>query len=124
MEASGIKVVQRIMEDDEYIKRLKDKLMEETQEVLEAQHPKEMQEELADVIEVVKALGQIHGVTFEEVLQTAAYKQDKKGGFDRKIYVEKVELPPDHPSLSYYETNSDRYLEVTPISNLAYKDDV
>ena len=35
MRASGIQVFERVMEKDEYLKRLKDKLLEEAKEVIE-----------------------------------------------------------------------------------------
>lgn len=109
MQASGIVVVQRTMDDGEYSMRLKDKLVEEVQEVLEVKDAKEMLEELADVIEVVKALGDTHGISFENILKASCDKKETKGGFGDKIYVERVELGHDHPSLSYYQTRMHKY---------------
>lgn len=42
MRSSGIQVFERVMEKDEYLKRLKDKLLEEAKEVIASGSEKEM----------------------------------------------------------------------------------
>ena len=59
---------------------LKDKLVEETQEVLEAK-PEEMLEELADVYEVLLALGAVYGHTLQSIQAFADNKRNTLGGF-------------------------------------------
>jgi predicted house-cleaning noncanonical NTP pyrophosphatase (MazG superfamily) len=85
MRASGIKVFVRVMEKDEYLKRLKDKILEEAKEVIASRSEKEMREELADLLEVMLALAKIHGMEFTDIQQTAQTKRLEKGGFDDKI---------------------------------------
>lgn len=47
-------------------------------------------EELADMIEVIRALAKVEGKTLEEIVALADQKRDKRGGFDKKIFLEKV----------------------------------
>ena len=59
---------------------LKDKLQEETQEVCTAP-PEEMLEELADVYEVIIALGAVYGHTLQSIQAFADNKRNTLGGF-------------------------------------------
>ena len=59
---------------------LKDKLQEETQEVIEAK-PEQMLEELADVYEVLLALGAVSGHTLSSIQAFADQKRNTLGGF-------------------------------------------
>ncbi len=81
IEASGKKAEIRIAGDAEYKDLLGKKLLEEVDEFLESNDP----EELADIVEVVKALGKIYGITFEKILGIAENKKAERGGFDKKM---------------------------------------
>lgn len=113
MRESGIEVFERIMEEDEYVKRLKDKLLEEAKEVISANHPKEIREELADLLEVMMALARVNEIEFADVAQTADQKRLEKGGFEKRIYNTFVAIESGHPSLDYYRARPDQYPEVT-----------
>ncbi len=82
--------VPRILDDDAYKKALECKLVEECEEVLQATTSQSRIEELADVIEVVRALAAVEQQTFEEVCAIAKTKRHKRGGFSQKIYLEKI----------------------------------
>jgi predicted house-cleaning noncanonical NTP pyrophosphatase (MazG superfamily) len=112
MRASGIQVFERVMEKDEYLKRLKDKLLEEAKEVIASGSEKEMREELADLLEVILALAKAYGVELADIQQAAEQKREDKGGFDNRIYNAFVEIEPGNPSLGYYRARPDQYPEV------------
>ena len=79
----------RILNDEEYRIELERKLLEECQEVIEA--PKETRkEELADVLEVLNALAELENSTLEKIIKIAKEKEEKRGAFKEKIYLEKV----------------------------------
>ena len=78
MGQSGINVVSHVMDSEEYLKKLKDKLMEEVDEVCAAQSPKEMLEELGDVLEVLVALATHHHVDFSHITSLAEEKKTGK----------------------------------------------
>lgn len=83
----GRKAKFRIMDDNEYIKELNRKLLEESNEFVEENDI----EELADVMEVMESIMKIKNIQWEEVKKIQTKKRDKKGSFDRKIYLEYVE---------------------------------
>jgi predicted house-cleaning noncanonical NTP pyrophosphatase (MazG superfamily) len=112
MRASGIQVFERVMEKDEYLKRLKDKLLEEAKEVIASGSAKEMREELADLLEVMLALVKVYGMEFTDIQQAAEQKRADKGGFDNRIYNAFVEIEAGNPSLGYYRARPDQYPEV------------
>lgn len=87
IEANGETPVTHVADDAEYERRLLDKLDEEVQEYRE---DKELQE-LGDILEVVHALRQHHGVSREELEQLRESKADERGRFDEGIVLERVE---------------------------------
>lgn len=81
--------VVKILDDLEYKEALEKKLYEEYQEVIEASGEDRV-EELADVLEIIKALAKLENKTLEDVIKVANKKVDKRGGFEEKIFLEKV----------------------------------
>ncbi|OJU72914.1 MAG: hypothetical protein BGO07_01750 [Alphaproteobacteria bacterium 40-19] len=112
MSESGITVHQRVMQDAEYTKRLNDKLFEEAQEVVDAVNTEELQEELADVLEVLMAMARLRGIEFFQILKAAEGKRSQKGGFNQRLYVDFVEIPQDNPSLKAFEAKPDKYPKI------------
>ena len=47
-------------------------------------------EELADMLEIIKALAKLEKKTLEDVIEIANKKVDKRGAFEEKIFLEKV----------------------------------
>lgn len=86
---NGEEPITRILDFDEYKKELEMKLLEECHEVLESQS-KERLEELADLIEVVKALVKLEDATLEDVFKIAEQKKEKRGAFEKRIYLDSV----------------------------------
>ena len=80
----------RILDEDEYKVELETKLMEEYNEVLLATG-EERVEELADMLEVISSLAKLEGKSLEEVIEVKNKKCDKRGGFEKRIFLEKVE---------------------------------
>ncbi len=84
IEKSGKSCVARILDHDEYIEKLEEKLGEELSEYLESKEP----EELADLLEVIDALIIATGHTKAEILAIQAEKKAARGGFEKKILLE------------------------------------
>lgn len=110
--AEGAEVFERIMNKDEYINRLREKLVEEAQEVLEAKNTVDICEELADVLEVMIALCQVYNFSFEKVEQSRTEKKAAKGGFEKRIYNAFVEVESHHESICYYLERPHKYPEL------------
>lgn len=81
IEGRGGKAAFRTVEAAEYLTRLADKLREEAAEFAE----KPSQEELADVLEVVRALMSAHGWTPEDVERVRAAKAEERGAFEKRL---------------------------------------
>ena len=81
--------VTSILAETEYKKALEDKLYEEYQEVIESSGD-ERCEELADVVEVIRALAKLENRSLEDIIKLADEKRAKRGGFDDRVFLEKV----------------------------------
>ena len=81
--------VTRILNDDEYKLELEKKLYEEYKEVIESSGEDRLFE-LADMIEVIKSLALLSGKTLEDIIELSNGKINKRGGFEKKIFLEKV----------------------------------
>lgn len=77
----------RILDEVEYKEELNTKLKEELNEYLEASTSEQSLEELADVLEVIRALSVVHGASPEELEAVRAKKAEKRGGFQERVYL-------------------------------------
>ena len=78
-----------VLSDDEYLKMLDGKLNEELEEYQESKS----MEELADLLEVVRAVALARGSSPDELEEIRRQKAEKRGGFERKILLEEVTEP-------------------------------
>lgn len=79
-----------ILDNDEYIQALKNKVREEADEVVASASRQELVEELSDVLEVVEALMDVYQIDQEEIKKIKEQKVIKNGGFKDKIFLEYV----------------------------------
>lgn len=112
LESKGIVVHAKTMEDQEFISKLKDKLLEESREVIEAVSPSELCEELADILEVVHALSKVSGLSMHQIEQKRLEKAKIKGGFENKIFNSSIHIEEQNPSINYYLNNPQQYPEI------------
>lgn len=91
IESTGKKFSTRTLDNQEYIKELKNKSKEELAEYLNAVNDKDAIEELADLLEIIHSLAECHDSTFEEVEVVRQKKAEKRGGFKEKIFLIEVE---------------------------------
>jgi len=73
--------------EKEYLHLLRRKIEEEVEEFYE--NP--VAEEMGDILEVVEALMEYHGLDREVVERVKNEKKEKRGGFEKKIILEGVE---------------------------------
>ena len=86
IEANNGKYELRVMEEEEFKQELKKKLIEEVKEVIEAEKS-ELGEELADVLELVKSIGENEDISFELIEEKQKQKREKRGGFKKKLFL-------------------------------------
>jgi predicted house-cleaning noncanonical NTP pyrophosphatase (MazG superfamily) len=91
IESKGKEFSTKILNDEDYIKYLKEKAYEELDEYCAAETDGEAVEELADLLEVIRALAKQHGSTFKEVESVRKEKAMKRGGFQEKLLLIEVE---------------------------------
>ena len=46
--------------------------------------------ELADKLEIIRAMAKFHGYTLNDIIEEADKKRSKNGAFDNRIFLEKV----------------------------------
>ena len=93
IEAAGGKPRWRRLTGDQTLLALNHKLQEEHRELLMAKKGgrKAQTEELADLLEVVRALAHERGIPWKNVEAARERKQDLRGGFSKRIFLERVE---------------------------------
>ena len=79
----------KILSDEEYKNELEKKLYEEYNEVLNASSSDRI-EELADMLEIISSLAKLENASLEDVIEVMNKKREKRGGFEDKIFLEKV----------------------------------
>ena len=84
---NGEKPKYHTLTDEEYLVELHKKLFEEAQEFVEEDNP----EELADLLEVIYSITKVKNISLDEVEKIRQEKRDKRGGFNKKIYLEGIE---------------------------------
>ena len=76
----------RILDREDYRQLLDEKLDEELLEYRQSKDP----EELADMLEVIAALAEEGGCSWEQLLAIREEKKKKRGGFTQRILLEEV----------------------------------
>ena len=89
IKAKGETPVTRILDDATYKSELEKKLYEEYNEVLESSGD-DRAEELADMLEIIRALAKLENKSLQDVINIADDKNIKRGAFEEKIFLEKV----------------------------------
>lgn len=89
----GEVVVQSRLPRSEMRRALTAKLLEEAQELLAATDPDDVKAELADLLEVVRAMAGVTGVGWVEVEVAASEKRERRGGFEDGAVLVGTEWP-------------------------------
>ncbi len=86
MKQKNITPIIHIADNEEYWEKLKQKLLEETEEFLTSNNP----EELADILEVIDAICDFKHFNKQELIHTKHQKSDKRGSFKKRIILEET----------------------------------
>lgn len=81
----------RILGDEEYKKELKKKIKEEAEELFLAENNEDLIKEIGDVLEILEYIEKSFGLDKEEILKVKEKRKQNRGGFDNKIFLEKME---------------------------------
>jgi predicted house-cleaning noncanonical NTP pyrophosphatase (MazG superfamily) len=91
IKSSGKEFRTKQLNEAEFIKELRTKLNEEISEYIEADTDGQALEELADILEIIHSLAEVHSSNFERVEDIRQDKSIKRGGFQEKIFLIDVE---------------------------------
>lgn len=80
----------RVLNNEEYWKYLLKKDQEELKEVETAESLDERKKELADKLELIRAMAEFSGFSLNEIIEEADRKKQKNGGFEKRLLLEKV----------------------------------
>lgn len=86
----GREPIVKVLDDKTFKKELEIKLLEEYKEVLSADTSEDRIEELADMLEIIRSLSILENKTLEDIIEVANLKRNKRGGFEKKIFLERV----------------------------------
>jgi len=84
--ASGGQCEVRVMEEEEFERELRRKITEEAGE-LEGTPKEDLVNEMADVLELLKAIAVFYGIDFKQVEQEQVEKKEKRGGFEKRLFL-------------------------------------
>ncbi len=112
LEQMGSKIYWTRLDDREFAEQLKIKFMEEAHEVCTAQTKEALLEELADILEVISSLGDVHSFTFEDIVNVQHKKYDERGGFHGRKFVTIAEHAVDSFGEKYCLADPEKYPEV------------
>lgn len=87
LDAQGIKAVTHIADNEEYFVRLLAKLREEVEEFA----TDVIEEEIADILEVLNAIILTKGFSKEAIEAIRKKKLEERGGFNEKVILEQTE---------------------------------
>ena len=88
-EKGGIPEVS-ILDGTEFRKSLKIKMTEEAKELLEAESNDDVLNELSDVEELVRSIAKNYDLSLEEIEKHRLEKLQKRGGFEKKLFLKFV----------------------------------
>ena len=95
IEESGKRCEVTVLTEEEYLRMADRKLKEELDEYLESGDI----EELADLLEVLRAAAKARGSSIEQVEEIRVRKARERGGFEKRLCLEKVWTPEEDPML-------------------------
>ncbi|MCK5021197.1 MAG: nucleoside triphosphate pyrophosphohydrolase [Candidatus Peribacteraceae bacterium] len=78
--------ITHLASDNEYLEKLKDKLVEEVDEFLESSD----KEELADILEVIHAICYYFNIDNQDLEFLRKKKSEQRGGFSNRIILDEV----------------------------------
>jgi len=79
------------LNDKEFKIALKEKLVEEAKELLEAKTDEEILNELSDVLQLIESIALNNNQSIAQVEKQKEKKKQERGGFDKKLFLEYVD---------------------------------
>jgi predicted house-cleaning noncanonical NTP pyrophosphatase (MazG superfamily) len=87
IQSTGKSFRTRILNPEEYLHELNTKLREESEEYHLAKDDQAALEELADMLEVIRAIAEARGSSWQELEDTRVQKAKARGGFSDRVFL-------------------------------------
>jgi len=112
LEAHGSRIHWRYLDDRAFIDALRSKIVEEAEEVANAQDRQELINELADLVEVIDALKDMHKIAHTDIMAAKDAKFKERGGFSGRKFVDFAEHPEGSYGEQYCLLDPQKYSEI------------
>ena len=89
LEKKNIPHDKHIADGNEFEQKLFEKLLEEANELMEANNDMARKEEIADVLEVIEAIKALKGFSTDEIEAIRIQKLENVGGFTKRIILDR-----------------------------------
>ena len=112
MQAEGILVDYKKLNEKDYKNALREKIVEEAKEAADEKNREKLIYELADLLEVAQTLADTLGITASEIAEARKKKREKSGGFTERHFTNFVEIENDNPAIEYYLKRPKKYPKI------------
>jgi predicted house-cleaning noncanonical NTP pyrophosphatase (MazG superfamily) len=99
----------KILNDQEYVSELIKKIIEETNEMGAAQTKDELEEEIADVQDILNNVKRVLKLSEQKIRQLQKKKIAQNGNFKKRIYIKDVGVEEDSMFYQNYNTHSEKF---------------
>lgn len=99
-----------LLTDEDFVLELKKKLVEEVAELKDTKT--DLDKELADIIEIIETLKSVLNISDEHIENCKQKKIAKAGGFEKRYFVDTVEVPDDSDWVDHYNKQPHKYPEI------------
>ena len=79
------------LNDEQFKVALKEKLVEEAKELLEAKTDEEILNELSDVLQLLESIALNNGLSVTDIEKQKEKKKQERGAFEKKLFLEYVD---------------------------------
>ncbi len=110
--SQGITPKYTLLKGEELRIALKHKLIEESQEIQEAQGTQEIIGELADLLEVIDGLCKAYTISLEDIMHEKEKRFEERGGFETGFYLETIQMSEDNRRVEHFRKSPDKYPEI------------
>jgi|SRR5579872_2088609 predicted house-cleaning noncanonical NTP pyrophosphatase (MazG superfamily) len=108
----GSRIHWRVLDDHEFDKEIRAKLLEEAREAAEAKNRKELIAELADLYEVIDSLASVNNISRDDIIDAQTKKREERGGFAGRRFVETADHPEGGFGEKYCLADPQKYPEI------------
>jgi len=100
------------LSDGDYSDELNMKLIEEANELYEADSHEKITDEIVDILEAIDCLLKVHDISHEEIMKLKEKKKAEQGSYTDRRLVDYVEYPAGSAEEKYCLENEERYPEL------------